>query len=58
VRRGVVPDAYSHWTVPRAIGYQRVGIPREHWQSGEAFDLCKRETLVLVIPKSKRREND
>ena len=23
VRRGVIPDAYSHWTVPRAIGYAR-----------------------------------
>jgi len=23
VRRGVIPDAYSHWTVPRAIGFAR-----------------------------------
>lgn len=23
VRRGVLPDAYSHWTVPRAIGHAR-----------------------------------
>lgn len=23
VRRGVVPDAHSHWTVPRAIGFAR-----------------------------------
>ncbi len=23
VRRGVLPDAYSHWTVPRAIGFAR-----------------------------------
>ena len=22
-RRGVIPDAYSHWTVPRAIGFAR-----------------------------------
>ena len=26
-------------TVPRAIGYERIGIPPEHWQSGEAFPL-------------------
>jgi enoyl-CoA hydratase/carnithine racemase len=23
VRRGVIPDAYAHWTVPRAIGFAR-----------------------------------
>jgi enoyl-CoA hydratase/carnithine racemase len=23
VRRGVLPDAHSHWTVPRAIGFAR-----------------------------------
>jgi len=23
VRRGVIPDGYSHWTVPRAIGFAR-----------------------------------
>jgi len=23
VRRGVIPDAHSHWTVPRAIGFAR-----------------------------------
>ena len=26
-------------TVPFAIGYERVGIPREHWHDGEAFAL-------------------
>jgi uncharacterized protein DUF2334 len=26
-------------TVPLAIGYQRAGIPREHWNSGEALPL-------------------
>ena len=26
-------------TVPFAIGYERTGIPREHWHSGEAFPL-------------------
>ena len=23
VRRGVIPDAHSHWTVPRAVGFAR-----------------------------------
>jgi len=23
VRRGVIPDCYSHWTVPRAVGFAR-----------------------------------
>lgn len=23
VRRGVIPDAYAHWTVPRAVGFAR-----------------------------------
>ena len=26
-------------TVPFAIGYERVGIPLEHWHDGEAFAL-------------------
>src|SRR5439155_15226564 len=26
-------------TVPFAIGYERAGIPREHWHSGNAFPL-------------------
>ena len=26
-------------TVPFAIGYERSGIPREHWHSGQAFPL-------------------
>ena len=28
-------------TVPFAIGYERAGIPREHWHSGEAFPLAE-----------------
>jgi len=33
-------------TVPFAIGYERVGIPREHWTSGEAFALERNAELV------------
>jgi predicted deacetylase len=33
-------------TVPFAIGYQRVGIPREHWTSGEAFPIERNPELV------------
>jgi hypothetical protein len=34
------------------------GVKAHRRELGEVCDLCKRETLVLVIPKSKRREND
>ena len=34
------------------------GVEARLRKSGEAFDLCKRETFVLVVPKSKHREND
>ena len=33
-------------TVPFAIGYERAGIPREHWHSGEAFALERNPELV------------
>jgi hypothetical protein len=36
-------------TVPRAIGYERAGIPREHWQSGEAFPLAQNRELVPFL---------
>ena len=36
-------------TVPRAIGYERVGIPREHWHSGEAFPLEQNRELVPFL---------
>ena len=32
-------------TVPFAIGYQRLGIPPEHWTSGEAFPLERNAAL-------------
>ncbi|HZR80818.1 MAG TPA: enoyl-CoA hydratase-related protein [Candidatus Binatia bacterium] len=34
VRRGVIPDAYSHWTVPRAIGFARAA---ELFLTGRTF---------------------
>jgi enoyl-CoA hydratase/carnithine racemase len=34
VRRGVVPDAYSHWSVPRAIGHARTA---ELFLTGRTF---------------------
>lgn len=36
-------------TVPFAIGYERVGIPREHWRSGEAFALDRNGDLVACL---------
>jgi predicted deacetylase len=36
-------------TVPFAIGYERAGIPREHWHSGEAFALERNRTLVEYL---------
>jgi hypothetical protein len=36
-------------TVPYAIGYQRPGIPPEHWHSGEAFALERNGDLVALL---------
>ena len=36
-------------TVPRAIGYERAGIPRDHWHSGEAFPLEQNGALVPFL---------
>jgi predicted deacetylase len=36
-------------TVPCAIGYERAGIPREHWHSGEAFPLDRNAALVAAL---------
>ena len=33
-------------TVPFAIGYERAGIPREHWHDGEAFALERNPALT------------
>ncbi len=36
-------------TVPFAIGYERIGIPREHWHSGKAFPLEDNRELVPFL---------
>lgn len=36
-------------TVPCAIGYERAGIPPEHWRSGQAFPLAANRELVPFL---------
>ena len=36
-------------TVPCAIGYERTGIPREHWHSGEAFPLERNREITALL---------
>jgi hypothetical protein len=36
-------------TVPFAVGYERKGIPREHWSSGAVFPLEKNAELVAAL---------
>ena len=36
-------------TVPFAVGYERVGIPREHWHDGEAFALERNSALTACL---------
>jgi hypothetical protein len=36
-------------TVPCAIGYERAGIPLEHWHSGEAFAVGRNAALVSAL---------
>jgi predicted deacetylase len=36
-------------TVPFAVGYERTGIPREHWHSGRAFPLEQNTELVAAL---------
>jgi enoyl-CoA hydratase/carnithine racemase len=50
VRRGVLPDAYAHWTVPRAIGFARTA---ELFLTGRRFGGDEAGTLGLasrVVP--------
>jgi hypothetical protein len=35
-------------TVPCAIGYERAGIPPEHWRSGQAFPLAANRGIGAV----------
>jgi enoyl-CoA hydratase/carnithine racemase len=42
VRRGVIPDAHSHWTVPRAVGFARAAdllLTGRTFSGGEAAEL-------------------
>ena len=36
-------------TVPFAVGYERAGIPKEHWQSSEAFALDRNPEVVTLL---------
>ena len=45
VRRGVLPDAYSHWTVPRAIGHARTA---ELFLTGRTFSGIEAAEMGLA----------
>jgi enoyl-CoA hydratase/carnithine racemase len=45
VRRGVLPDAHSHWTVPRAIGFARTA---ELFLTGRTFTGDEAAAMGLV----------
>jgi enoyl-CoA hydratase/carnithine racemase len=42
VRRGVIPDAHSHWTVPRAVGFAQAAellLTGRHFTAEEAVGM-------------------
>jgi predicted deacetylase len=39
-------------TVPFAVGYQRQGIPEEHWQSGISFPLAQNGEVVAFLKEA------
>lgn len=45
VRRGVLPDAHAHWTVPRAVGHARAA---ELFLTGRRFDGVEAAAMGLV----------
>ncbi|HSP96014.1 MAG TPA: enoyl-CoA hydratase-related protein [Candidatus Dormibacteraeota bacterium] len=45
VRRGVLPDAHAHWTVPRAVGHARAA---ELFLTGRLFDGEEAAAMGLV----------
>jgi enoyl-CoA hydratase/carnithine racemase len=45
VRRGVIPDAHSHWTVPRAVGFARAA---ELFLTGRTFTGSEAAELGLA----------
>jgi len=44
-------------TVPFAIGYERNGIPSEHWRSGIAFPLADNQPLVAFLQERVARRS-
>jgi hypothetical protein len=42
-------------TVPFAIGYQRAGIPEQHWHSGESFPLDRNGGIVTLLREALAR---
>ncbi|MDJ0787747.1 MAG: enoyl-CoA hydratase-related protein [Myxococcota bacterium] len=64
VRRGVMPDAYSHWTLPRLVGLARAA---ELLLTGQTFRGDEIEPLGIatrvlpaaeVLPEARRRAHD
>jgi enoyl-CoA hydratase/carnithine racemase len=56
VRRGVMPDAYSHWTLPRLVGSERAAelmLTGRHFSGEEAGRLglaCRVVPAAQVLP--------
>lgn len=42
-------------TVPFAVGYERKGIPPEHWHSGEAFPLARNAEVTALLQEALSR---
>ncbi len=64
VRRGVMPDAYSHWTLPRIVGLARAAdilLTGRTFQGDEAFELGIASRVVpaaQVLPTAFEIAND
>lgn len=64
VRRGVLPDAHSHWTVPRAIGFARTAelfLTGRHFTGEEAaaFGIASRVLPAAdVLPAASAMARD
>jgi hypothetical protein len=42
-------------TVPFAVGYERAGIPQEHWRSKEAFAIERNPEIVALLRAAYRK---
>jgi enoyl-CoA hydratase/carnithine racemase len=52
VRRGVMPDAYSHWTLPRIVGLSRAAdilLTGRTFRGDEAFELGVASRVVPAV---------